>query len=332
MYSRYKSKKRDNLFLKILAILVLVIGSGYLIYTYRSYIFFWKYTFNKLEAKIAEASRIKDREQRKNLLLELNKLFKDSKDENITSADSFLRAGKVHFLLGETYLKSSFSDMVINDTLKDTPPEAHAEFASAIKDVRKGLALYGYNDMQEYFILLAKASFYTGYYPIEEIAKLTASIDSPEKMGGIETVRFIGVTGILNGKEDAGLELIKKYGHVGDTLEGQLFLATAYKLAKRYTNAIMEYKQVLAKTKDNSIMKLAQINLGKIYFIQSLYSESLAQFNNALKIDERDMMLKIWIGKSYSAMGDETKAKAVWTEVLTSDRSNEEVKKLLGVM
>jgi tetratricopeptide (TPR) repeat protein len=94
----------------------------------------------------------------------------------------------------------------------------------------------------------------------------------------------------------------------------------------------MNFKKILGMTTDNGILKLAHANLGKIYFNQSLYKESLAHFAEALKIDDRDQILKIWIGKDYSALGDKTKARAIWTEVLTADRSNEEVKKLLGLM
>ena len=55
-------------------------------------------------------------------------------------------------------------------------------------------------------------------------------------------------------------------------------------------------------------------------------------FINALTIDGRDNTLKIWIGKNYSALGDKKRAKAIWTEVLVSDRTNKEAKKLLGLM
>ena len=80
------------------------------------------------------------------------------------------------------------------------------------------------------------------------------------------------------------------------------------------------------------IIKLVHINLGKIFYNRSLYKESLYHFNQALNIDERDILLKIWIGKNYSALGYKTRAKAIWSEVLVSDSSNQEVKKLLGLM
>ena len=94
----------------------------------------------------------------------------------------------------------------------------------------------------------------------------------------------------------------------------------------------MSFKNILENCSDKSVTKLANINLGKIYFNQSLYKESLMHFTYALTIDERDNTLKIWIGKNYSALGEKTKAKAIWAEVLASDQTNKEAKELLGLM
>jgi len=46
----------------------------------------------------------------------------------------------------------------------------------------------------------------------------------------------------------------------------------------------------------------------------------------------KDTTPKIWIGKNYSALGEKDKAKAIWSEVLTTDGTNAEVKRLMGTM
>jgi hypothetical protein len=84
------------------------------------------------------------------------------------------------------------------------------------------------------------------------------------------------------------------------------------------------------KTSDDPfVQKLCYSNLGKIYYSQNLYKESLDQFNAALNFGD-DINCRIWIGKNYSAMGMKDKAKAFMDEVLVLNPDNEEVKKLLG--
>jgi len=41
---------------------------------------------------------------------------------------------------------------------------------------------------------------------------------------------------------------------------------------------------------------------------------------------------KLWLGKVYSAVGNVSQAKALWSEVLLLDSENAEAKRLLGIM
>ncbi len=152
------------------------------------------------------------------------------------------------------------------------------------------------------------------------------------KQKGVENIRFYSMVTIANRREDYGLKYLAEHGMVRDNIQGKLFYATAERLAKKYTGAIVTYKDVLARTSDERVRKLVHINLGKIYFNQTLYRESLDQFSLALKIDAKDSVPKIWIGKNYSAMGEKDKAKAIWSEVLTTDGMNTEAKALMKMM
>ena len=136
----------------------------------------------------------------------------------------------------------------------------------------------------------------------------------------------------MNKREDYGLKFLSDYGMVKDNIQGLLLFATAERAAKKYTGAIMSYKNVLARTQEPAIQKLVRINLGKIYFNQSLFKESLDQFTLALQVDQKDTLPRIWIGKNYLAMGAKDKARAIWSEVLITDGANTEVKELLGAM
>jgi len=77
--------------------------------------------------------------------------------------------------------------------------------------------------------------------------------------------------------------------------------------------------------------KLIHINLGIVYYNQSLFRESMSHFNSVVEIDPGDINARIWIGKNHYAMGEKDKAKAIWSDVLARDKSNREVQKLLGV-
>jgi tetratricopeptide (TPR) repeat protein len=332
MYYRYKSRRRNKRIYKFIFIILFAASAVFAFYRYGNYLMFWKYSFSKMEKKIVEAESTGDREARRRMLSELDKAAQGQKYEGLPSSEVFLNAGKLHLLIGETYLTGSFSDIIINDSIQNIPLEARNEFELCIKNINKGLVLSGAADVNEYLMMLAKACYYIKYSTTREIYDAVARIDRPETLKSLDDIRFYALISILNGKEDYGFELLKGHGRVSESVSGIVFLATVSMMAKKYTSSIMEYKQALEKTTDSKVLKLVHINLGKIFFTQSLFRESLEHFNNALKIDEKDIVPKIWIGKNYQAMGDKSKAQAIWSEVMASDNANEEAKKLLGIM
>ncbi len=332
MYYRYKSKKRNNKIYRFITIILLIAGVLFLGNRYRQYVFFWKYNSTRLDQKVEQALKIADPQVRESRLQDLAKTCSDYAAENMLSPEAYVLSGKVHFLLGEALLKQSFSEKLIYDGIPVKISEKAAlEFTETMKNLKKGAALSGGDDIGlSNRIMLAKAAFYSGYNRPESLFKIITKGSSADSLVEAEDARFLAILYILNGKEDQGLALLQKCGKVSDTLEGKLFTAVANSIARRHTIAIMEYQNVLRSTADSGILKLVHVNLGKIYFNQSLYNESLSQFTSALAIDERDIELKIWIGKNYSAMGNKVKAKAIWSEVLAADNTNEEVKKLLN--
>ena len=332
MYDRYKSKRKNTGIFKFLGIVILMAGVGYAAVHYRHQLAFWRYSQNKLEQRINTVRNMKDPVKRREALTDYADLYEKQKTDRMVDAELFFLSGEIHYLLGETYLPGSFSELYINDRTGDISKEAKVEFLKAIKDIKKGCALENGSPEDRYGFMLAKAAFYTGFYSPADILNMIEKTGESIKQKDVENIRFYSMANIVNKKEEYGLKYLAQYGMVKDNIQGLLFYATAERVAKKYTGAIVSYKDVLARTSDDAIRKLVHVNLGKIYFNQSLFRESLDQFNLALKIDVKDTTPKIWIGKNYSALGEKDKAKAIWSEVLTTDGTNTEVKRLMGAM
>lgn len=332
MYDRYKSKRRNTGPWKLLVVLI-ILGAGiFLAIQYHEYLAFWKYNRNKLYKTVDVARHIKDPLKKREALTDLAETFERYKEEHQISQDAFFISGEVHYLLGVTYLPGNFSEMYVNDRMSEISPEARHAFLNAIKDLRKGAALENGVLDDSYVFMIAKAGLYSGYYAPAEIFEMIEKTGETARVKNVENIRFYSVINIMNKREDYGLKYLSDYGMVKDSIQGILLFATAQRAAKKYTGAIMSYKDALSRTSDTSIQKLVYINLGKIYFNQSLFKESLDQFNLALQIDQKDMLPKIWMGKNYLAMGAKDKAKAIWSEVLTIDRTNTEARELLGTI
>ena len=239
------------------------------------------------------------------------------KEESNVEPEAYFTSGKVHFLLGEAFLPGSFSELVVNDKSQIINARTHSQFIFAIKDIKKAImALVAIQLIEEYTLMLAKACYYTDYLTIKEISKIMEEVKNPEELPSVEDVRFYSIIGVLAHNDEQYIGDLYKYGNVNDSVLGKLFLATTERIAKQYTNSIIHYKEVLHKTKEKRILKLVHMNLGKIYYNQSLYKESLTHFNTANLIDNTSSILKIWIGKSYKALGEKDKAKAIWNDVL----------------
>ncbi len=332
MYDRYKSKRKNTGIYKFIGIIILIAAAATLAVNYRHYLAFWRYSQSKLEKRIETVKKMKDPVKKREALAEFSDLYEKQKHERMIDADLFFLSGEIHYMIGETYLGGSFSELFINDRTGEISKEAMLEFLKTIKDIKKGCALDNDAPEDRYSFILAKAAYYTGFYNSRDIFEMIEKTGDSVKLMDVENIRFYSMANIIHKKEDYGLKFLAQYGMVKDNIQGLLFFATAERVAKKYTGAIVSYKDVLARTSDDSIRKLVHVNLGKIYFNQSLFRESIDQFSLALKIDVKDTTPKIWIGKNYSALGEKDKAKAIWSEVLTTDVTNAEVKHLLGTM
>jgi tetratricopeptide (TPR) repeat protein len=333
MYTRYKVVNKNRGFRKAIIPLLILAAVLYGGYRYRHQLQFWKYSSNKLSKKIETVVKMKNRERRQEELLQLAGDMDRDKASGLTDADAYFNSGRVHYRLGESYLPGSFTELVINGKSTDVPPLAKQEFLVVLKDMKKGICLTRKGKAgMEHAMMLAKASYYADYMSADEIKKIIIDSGGTEDMSDPEDFRFYSILMFLNKEEDRSIKLLTEHPEAVRGTQGKLFLATCEKIARQYTNSIVHFTEVLNGTNDDDIKKLVRINLGEIYFTQSLYQESIAQFISASEIDSENLEIKLWIVKNYSAMGDKLKAREVLNQVLLKDKNNLEAKNLLGTM
>ena len=333
MYYRYKVKKKKKGYAKAIVIVILAVSLSCMVYHFRSHLLFWRYTFNKLEGRIHAVQKIPDYDQRKKSLEDMVDIVNHYMLEHEGDPSACFMSGLTHYLYGESLLGKSFSMKTITEDEFHVDDKARNEFLLAIRHMKKGLALKESTAADEgYALMLARAYYYTAFESPQEIKKSILSSISEDSIVDIEDIRFVTVIHILTGQADYGIQLLTRKGIGQGDIEGSLFMAACQKLALMYTGAIITYQDVIRKSQDPSIWKLAYVNLGKIYFNQTLYQESIDSFSKAFEADGTDVTPKIWIGRNYLAQGNRDKAKAVWMEALALDKDNAEVKELLQVM
>jgi len=335
MYYRYKVHKKNKGGLRKLVILALIVAAAYFGYENRQYIFFWKYTSNKLQKKVENAEMIADPEKKKDVLAAIASSLSAYQSESPTEVLPFLLSGRVYFSLGEHELGRTFTDLFIHERFRVTDGEARNCFLKSIIYLKKAGALLDTEKLDPvYAMLLARACFYTGFIKESQILALIRHErdERNDYFKNPEDVRFYAVMLILNDRAEEGIKLLNHKGKVDSSPGGRMFLAAAENMAKQYTGAIRHYKDIVDTVSDTEILKLAHFNLGKIYYSQSLYRESLFHFTGALELDKQDLASRIWIGRNYYSMGMKDKARALWTELLSIDKNNKEIRGLLGIL
>lgn len=332
MYYRYKAKKKDRSFLKTIITFCIIAAGVYFVYSNRTQLMFWKINQNRIVADIDHASAIPDQNKK---LRELDRLVESLKlyaKDNPFDPDSYIMSARVNYFIAETELNSSFTEMYINDSFKDVSGAVKKRLINTVRDFNKAKALLNGKALTSSdTIMLGKSFFLNGYYDTEEIFSQISSIKAIPELK-LDDIRFYIIISVLSGNYEAALSLAKDLGKVEDTVQGKVFFASLLKDASRYTESIMAFQNILGETSDSNIKMVSHYNLGQIYYRQRLYKESLDQFYSMLAIDDANLNSKIWIGKNYSAIGDRDKARAIWGEVLSMNRSNEEVKKLLSLI
>lgn len=332
MYYRYKAKKKDRRFLKTIITLGMIAAGVYSIYSNRTQLMFWQINQNRIVAGINHACAITDQNKK---LRELDRLVESLKlyiKENPFDPDSYILSARVNYFMAEAELKRSFTEMYIYDSFKDVSGSVKKRLVNTIRDFNKAKALLNGKALTPSdTIMLGKSFFLNGYYDPEEIFSEISSLRAVADLE-LEDIRFYIIISALSGNNEAAISLSKDAGRVEDTVQGKVFFASLLKDTNRYTESIMAFKNILGETSDSNIKIVSHYNLGQVYYKQSLYRESLEEFASILAIDNDNLNSKIWIGKNYSAMGDRDKARAIWGEVLSMNRANEEVKRLLSLI
>jgi len=330
MYYRYKSKKKDKKLLKIFFFCIVAAALVYTGYNFRSKIMFWRISHNKIVDQINHISIITDPDKRIEGLRKLAEDIDAYKQDSPNESDSYIYSSRVYYNLGLALSGKNFTEMYLDDMLMQLLPEQKKCFIQSVKDMSKAIALLDGKEVevQDLFIL-GKSYFFTGYKNNAGIYSMLKSIPSGMDQLSVDDVRFYSLLCLSEGAAEEGLDLLDKKGAVEDSVQGKLFKAKALKDSMKFTDAIIAFQKILKTSDDPYVQKLSYSNLGKIYFGQNLYKESLDQFNAALNLGD-DISIKIWIGKNYLALGMKDKAKVLLSEVLTADSSNEEAKKLIS--
>ncbi len=313
--------------MKLFFLACAAVGLSYLIYEYRGVLFFWKYNISKLDREIMSVDRVQDRQRRLRMLSDLDRANGVCKKENPMSMEAHLSSGKVKYLLGEAHMPAKFNDLLIADRLGDVGEDSRNYFIASIKDVKKAIALSGGGIREKYLVMMARSCFITGFYGIADIAEILTPVKNSESLEDLEDRRFFAMVHILNNNENFGFDVLNKI----QESEGapSLYMATMYRLAKKFTNALMEYRKVLETSQDPGAKNLIHFNLGKIYYVQGLHAEAIREFTEAAEGNPAEISYRIWLGKSYDSLGDRGKARETWLAAQSIDKNNGEVKKLL---
>jgi cytochrome c-type biogenesis protein CcmH/NrfG len=104
MYYRYKSKRRDYGYLKVLFAVVVIVPLVFLAVHYHEYLMFWRYSQNTLEQRLQRVSAMPASAEKTAELAELQVIADTFLEENPLSADAFFLAARLGFIRGEAAL------------------------------------------------------------------------------------------------------------------------------------------------------------------------------------------------------------------------------------
>jgi tetratricopeptide (TPR) repeat protein len=306
MYYRYKTRKKNRFFLKFSITALILVTAVYMLYKEHGVLEIWNYSENKVIAKINEINRapknVKD-EAIKNARSAAEKYS----NENPLNPDPCFLLAAVECAAGENELMYDYSGMLVRDD-SSVNDNAKKYFFNAIKLIKKGISLNNSSKIpDDCMIKLAKSYFYTGYYSNEEIYPYINKIDNPLAISSRDDKIFYCIMLLKEGK-DSGLAVLKREIKEND-FYGRIILAGAYQETKQYTNAIVEYKNLLAVLKDEEMLKIVNMNIGRIYFTQSLYKEALSHLQGLVTENETDLKLRVIMEKCYNETGDKINAK-----------------------
>ena len=329
MYYRYKSKKKDRKLLKTFFVLVLLCSAAYLGYNFKSKLMFWRIDRNRVSDKIDKISSITNLDKKIEYMKQLFEDLETYKQENPLDPDSYIYLARVFYNFGFAMFEKNFTELYIDDSLNTISADQKKYFIKSINSMSKAIAiLNGKNIDPQDMMVLCKSYFFTGYKGNSTIFSLLKDFSLSIDELSAEDIRFYSIICLSAGAVDESIDILDKKGGVDESVYGRLFKAKALANVNRYTEAIIAFQNILKTTDDPLIMKISFTNLGKIYFNQNLFKESLDQFTSALSLGD-DINCKLWIGKNYLAMGMKDKARAVWNEIIAVN-DNEEAKRYIN--
>lgn len=332
MYYRYKSRKKDRTYLKVVFYFIIAGVVSFALFHYRNQLMFWKISHNRIVAEINSVAGISDPRLRFEKLKKLKSDLETFRDENEMESESYLFLSRICYGLGIAGMADDFTAIYLNESGVNLSPESAKYFTESIKNSLKAIALLDGKgiDSGDMFIL-AGACHFTGYYESSEIYDMLKNYAADGEKISSDNARFFSIICIKAERVDEGLAFLQAKGDVESNVKGRLLWAKALRDAMKNTEAIIAFQKILKSAEDSVSQRIAYSNLGRIYYDQRLYKESLEQYTAALALGD-DLNCRLWLGKNYMALGEKDKAKTVWTEVLNADSSNEEAKKLLGMM
>ena len=332
MYYRYKTRKKDRRYLKYISYLIIAGIVVYTLYHYKNQLMFWKLSQNRIIYEIKSVSSISDPQQRIEKLKKLKSDLETYRDENALEPESYQLTARVCYNIGIADMDNDFTDIYLNESNVKLSPESEKYLIETIKNLQKAIALLDGREIDtDDIFILAGAYYFTGYYTGKEIYTMLKEYVKDGEGVTAANARFFSIVCIKAENIEEGLGFLQAKGDVESSVKGRLLWARALRDAMKNTESIIAFQKILKTAEDSTSQKIAYLNLGRIYYDQHLYKESIEQFTAALALGD-DLNCKIWIGKNHMALGEKDKAKAVWTEVLNADNSNEEAKKLLDIM
>jgi len=332
MYYRYKTRKKDRTYLKVILYLIIAGVVSYTLYHYKNHLMFWRISHNRIVSEITSVTGITEPQKRFEKLKKLKNDLETYRDENEMEPESYFFLSRIYYGLGISGMDSDFTDIYLNESNIKLSPESVKYLTESIKNSRKAIALLDGKEVSiDDIFILAGAYYFTGYYGGEEIYNLLKEFVRDDDGISTGNARFFSIVCISAGKTEEWLSFLQAKGDVKKNVKGRLLWAKALGDAMKHTEAIIAFQDILKTPEDSVSQKIAYANLGRIYYEQHLYKESIEQFNSSLALGD-EINSRIWLGKNYMAIGEKDKAKTVWSEALNADSSNEEAKKLLGMI
>ncbi len=308
MYYRYKSKEKNNSFIKIFLGGLILAGILFGLYSQRERLMFWKMSERKIASMLQSDSPVESPEVKTERLRTLEKNALKNCEKNPYNAAAQYMYAAILFGLGESLSELDFSRYCISSGERIYSEQSIAMFYDAIRHIRKGMSVEESRVVpDDVLIKLAYMYYITGYYSEDEIVELTDNIASPNLLADVHGRRFFAFMRIKSGDIANGIDFLQQYGGIS-SFQDRFFLASMYAAAGQYTDAINLYVELQREAPDKGARQKIARSLGDLYFRQMLYSEALAQYLSLLQDTPGDPGLTKSIGLSYEAMGDKENA------------------------